>query len=108
MYRAPLVAFPMFKRIGAVALVLGVFVLMVWFTSLNPGNVRIDLAFGIVEPTIALALSVCFVLGWLFGILCATIYIVRLMNDRRRLRNELRNAESEVSSLRSLPISDAD
>lgn len=98
----------MFKRIGAVALVLSVFVLMIWFTSLNPGSVRIDLAFGVVEPTIALAVSICFVLGWVFGVLCAAFYILRLLNERRRLRSELRSAESEVSSLRSLPISDAD
>ncbi|MEM7502764.1 MAG: lipopolysaccharide assembly protein LapA domain-containing protein [Pseudomonadota bacterium] len=98
----------MLRRIGIVAVVLVVFVVMVWFTSINPGVVSIDLAFGTVEPTIPLALSVTFVLGWLFGVLCASIYVLRLLNERRRLRASLRTSESEVSSLRNLPIADAD
>lgn len=98
----------MLKRIGFILLVLLVFVLMVWFTSLNPGGVTIDLAFGTVEPTIALALSVTFVLGWLFGLACTAFYVMKLLNERRRLRGELRQSRSEVSSLRSLPIADAD
>ena len=98
----------MLKRIGIIAIVLIVFVLMVWFTSLNPDVVTIDLAFGTVEPTIALALAITFVLGWAFGILCALFYVLKLLNERRRLRAQLRSTESEVSSLRSLPIADAD
>ena len=98
----------MLKRISVIAIVLLVFVLMIWFTSINPGVVPIDLAFGTVEPTIPLALAVTFVFGWAFGILCASFYVLKLMNERRRLRTQLRNSESEVSSLRSLPIADAD
>ena len=98
----------MFRKIGVVFLVLLVFVVMIWFTSLNPGVVAIDLAFGTVEPTVSLALAVTFVLGWAFGILSISMYVLRLLNDRRRLRGELRNSRSEVENLRSLPIADAD
>lgn len=98
----------MLKRIGIVLLVIGVFVLMIWFTSLNPGNLHIDLAFTTVNPPIPLALSICIVVGWAFGIACAGTYILRLLGERRSLRNSLRNAESEVKSLRSLPMTDAD
>lgn len=98
----------MLKRIGLVLLVVGVFVLMIWFTSLNRGTLPIDLAFTTVEPTVPLALSVCIVLGWVFGVLCAGTYILRLIADRRSLRHELRNAQSEVKSLRNLPMTDAD
>ena len=98
----------MLKRIGLIALVLTVFALMIWFTSLNPGAVPIDLAFVTVEPTIALALTVTLALGWVFGILCAGAYVLRLLNERRRLRNELDSTRAEVSSLRNLPIADAD
>lgn len=96
------------KRLGVVLLVIAVLVLMVWFTSLNPGLISIDLAFGIVEPTIPLALSVAFVLGWVTGLISTGFYILKLLNERRRLRSSLRQSESEVSSLRSLPIADAD
>jgi hypothetical protein len=36
------------------------------------------------------------------------MFIFRLINERRRLRRALRNSESEVSSLRNLPLADAD
>jgi putative membrane protein len=98
----------MLKRIGVIALVLVVFVLMTWLTSINPGMVEIDLAFGTIHPSVSLALAVTFVLGWAFGLLCTAYYIFKLMNERRRLRSALRDSQSEVSSLRNLPIADAD
>jgi uncharacterized integral membrane protein len=98
----------MLKRIGIIGLFLLVFVLMIWFTSINPGTVSIDLAFGTVHPTIPLALAVTFVLGWLFGLASVAFYVLGLLNERRRLRAALRNSETEISSLRSLPIADAD
>ena len=81
---------------------------MIWFTSINPGTVSIDLAFGTVHPTIPLALAVTFVLGWLFGLASVAFYVLGLLNERRRLRAALRTSETEISSLRSLPIADAD
>ncbi|MEM9404051.1 MAG: LapA family protein [Pseudomonadota bacterium] len=96
------------KRLGIVFLAIAVLVIMIWFTSLNPGVMSIDLAFGVVEPTIPLALAVAFVLGWIFGLLSICFYVLKLLNERRQLRSSLRQTESEVSSLRSLPIADAD
>ena len=78
------------------------------FTNSNPGIVSLDLAYGIVRPSIPLAFSVTFVMGWAFGLLCTSMFIFRLVNERRRLRRTLRNSESEVSSLRNLPLTDAD
>jgi uncharacterized integral membrane protein len=98
----------MLKKIGIGLLVAIIFVLMFWFTSNNPGNVEIDLAFGVIEPSIPIAFSVTFVMGWAFGLACTSIFIFRLINERRRLRNALRHTESEVSSLRNLPLTDAD
>ena len=98
----------MLKRIGIVGLVILIFLLMLWFTSSNPGVIPLDLAFGIVQPSIPLALSVTFVIGWAFGLLCTSMFIFRLINERRRLRRALHNSESEVSSLRNLPLTDAD
>jgi uncharacterized integral membrane protein len=98
----------MLKRIGIGILIFLIFVLMLWFTNINPGVVTLDLAFGTVQPSIPLAFSVTFVVGWAFGLLCTGIVIFRLTNERRRLRRALRNSESEVSSLRNLPLADAD
>ncbi len=98
----------MLKRIGIGFLILLIFLLMLWFTNSNPGVVMLDLAFGTVEPSIPLAFSVTFVIGWAFGLLCTSMFIFRLANERRRLRRALRNSESEVSGLRNLPLADAD
>ncbi len=98
----------MLKRIGIGILVLLIFLLMLWFTNSNPGVVTLDLAFGTVQPSIPLAFSVTFVIGWAFGLLCTSVFIFRLINERRRLRRALRSSESEVSGLRNLPLADAD
>ncbi len=98
----------MLKRIGIVILIILTFLLMLWFTNSNPGVVTLDLAFGTVQPSISLAFSVTFVIGWAFGLMCTSMFFFRLINERRRLRRALSNSESEVSSLRNLPLTDAD
>jgi uncharacterized membrane protein YciS (DUF1049 family) len=55
-----------------------------------------------------MTLAATFVLGMVFGMLCMTAFVFRLINERRTLRRSLRISESEVSSLRNLPLSDAD
>ncbi len=98
----------MIQKIAIALLIVIIFVLMLWFTRINPGMIEIDLAFGTIEPSIPLALAVTFVFGWVFGLACTAAVIIKLVNERRRLRKALRISESEVSSLRSLPIADAD
>ena len=98
----------MIKRIGAVLLFLVIAVAMFVFTDSNPGTVHLDLILGTVEASIPLAFTMAFAVGWIFGILCVAVFMIRLVNERRQLRKSLRLAEAEVSSLRSLPISDAD
>lgn len=98
----------MFRKIAIAVLIVIIFVLMLWFTRINPGLLKIDLAFGVVEASIPLALAVVFVTGWLFGLACTAALIIKLVNERRRLRKAVSIAEAEVSSLRSLPIADAD
>ena len=98
----------MIRKVAVVLLVFTIFALMLWFTRINPGTIRIDLAFGVVEPSIPMAFAVTLVIGWAFGLASTGVFVIRLVNERRRLRKSLRVAESEVSSLRSLPIADAD
>ena len=98
----------MLKRIAVVVLFVIILLVMLVFTRLNPGLVEIDLAFGTVESSIPLAFTVTFVLGWFFGLLCTAIFAARIANERRQLRKQLRNSETEVHTLRNLPIVDAD
>jgi uncharacterized membrane protein YciS (DUF1049 family) len=98
----------MLKRIGLATLIVLIVVVMATFTANNTGMIDIDLAFTEVTTSIPLAFTVAFAVGWLFGVLCIGFFALKLVNERRVLRRSLKMTESEVSSLRSLPISDAD
>ena len=98
----------MLKRIGLVILIVLIAIVMLAFTMGNTGMIDIDLMFTTVSTSIPLAFTVAFALGWLFGILCMGFFALKLINERRVLRRSLKLTENEVSSLRSLPLSDAD
>jgi uncharacterized membrane protein YciS (DUF1049 family) len=98
----------MLKRIGLAVLIVIIVVVMATFTAMNRGELTVDLAFTSVTTSIPLAFTVTFALGWLFGILSMGFYALKLLNERRVLRRALRLTETEVSSLRNLPLSDAD
>jgi len=98
----------MFKRIGLTILIVLIVVVMATFTANNTGMIDIDLAFASINTSIPLAFTITFALGWLFGVLCIGFFVLKLINERRLLRRSLKLSESEVSSLRSLPLSDAD
>ena len=98
----------MLKRAGLVLLIIVLFAVMFTFTALNTGEIEIDLGFFKRTWPVSVALAGTFVLGILFGMLCMTAFVFRLINERRNLRRSLRVSESEVSSLRNLPLSDAD
>ena len=98
----------MLKRIGLAILILLIVILMVTFTANNRDTIDIDLAFRQFSTPIPLAFTIAFALGWLFGVLSIGFYVLKLLNERRALRRSLRMSESEVTSLRNLPLSDAD
>jgi lipopolysaccharide assembly protein A len=98
----------MLKKVGLILLLIVIFGVMVVFAYLNPGDIEVNLAFVSVTTSISIALTVTLVAGWLLGVISMGFYALRLVNERRTLRRALRASESEVSSLRSLPLSDAD
>jgi len=98
----------MLKRIAVIVLVVIIFAAMLVFTYHNKGTVDIDLILTTVTTSVPVAFTIAFTIGWLFGILCMGAWALRLINDRRNLRRSLRVSESEVTSLRNLPLNDAD
>jgi uncharacterized integral membrane protein len=96
------------KRIGLALLILLIFLAMVVFTAGNPDDVSIKLLHWEISSPISLAFTVAFAIGWLFGVACMGLYALKIANERRMLRRSLRMSENEVSSLRNLPLSDAD
>ena len=98
----------MLKRAALILLLIVVFVVMVVFSYLNTGEVEVNLAFISITTSISIAFTVTLVVGWLFGVVSMGLFALRLVNERRTLRRALRVSESEVTTLRSLPLSDAD
>jgi putative membrane protein len=98
----------MLKKIGLILLLVVIFAVMVVFSYLNTGDVEVNLAFVSVTTSISIAFTVALAVGWLLGVISMGVFALRLVNERRSLRRALRVSETEVSSLRSLPLSDAD
>ena len=98
----------MLRRIALIVVILTIVIVMFTFTWRNKTPLDVDLFFASVPTTAAVAFTVAFAIGWLFGILCMSAWAVKLLNERRGLRRKLKVSESEVSSLRNLPLNDAD
>ncbi|MCC5868657.1 MAG: LapA family protein [Gammaproteobacteria bacterium] len=78
------------------------------FAAQNPGVMTLDLGvIELVDARISVVFVATFALGWLFGLLCCVYALLRLIYQRRNLRRKLETAQSEISSLRSLPMHDA-
>ena len=98
----------MLKKAGLILLLIVIFGVMIVFSYLNTGEVEVNLAFVSITTSVSIAFTLTLVAGWLLGVISMGLYALRLVNERRTLRRALRVSESEVSSLRSLPLSDAD
>jgi len=97
----------MLRNLLLAGVLLVTMLIAVAFAALNPGVLDVDLAFNKFEVQKSLAFITAFGAGIAFGLLCAFLLLLRLLNDRRKLRRALKLAESEVRSLRSIPQQDA-
>jgi uncharacterized membrane protein YciS (DUF1049 family) len=74
----------------------------------NPDPIAIDVGIARFENvSVTLVLACAFGLGWVFGLICVGLALLRVLRDRNRLRRDLRYAESELTGLRALPLQDA-
>ncbi len=89
-------------------ILLVVFLIALVFASVNTAPVTLDLAFTEVDTTASLAMLAFFAAGWFFGLVCIAFYLLKILAERRQLRKSLRLAEAEVTSLRRMPMQDAD
>ena len=96
----------MFRRIFLVFAALLVAVVAATFASLNPEVIPLDLAFGEIQAPLTLVIVASLVLGWLLGLISASVLIFRMMAQRRSLRRSVQLAEKEIENLRSLPATD--
>ena len=98
----------MLKRALTVLVAIAVIAAMFTFTAVNKGDIEIDLLFVKIPTSVPIAFTVSFAIGWLFGLACMGLWALRLIRERQTLKRSLKVTESEVSSLRNLPLNDAD
>lgn len=92
----------------AVALVaLAVFVAGLLVGYANTRSVQIDYLFGAVEVRLVSAMLTAFAVGAVLTLLAFGGRLLLLRRELRRLRRRLRDAETELKNLRTLPVSAA-
>jgi uncharacterized membrane protein YciS (DUF1049 family) len=97
----------MVRYVTIIVVILVAFVFAVVFAAINPEPMTLDLAVAEFQLKTSLALLAFLAVGWVFGMFCAGLMLLRALAERRQLRKALRLAEAEVKSLRSMPMQDA-
>ncbi len=96
------------RRLVYAVLLLAFLLFAVVFAYSNPTPIDVDLGVMQLERvSMALAFTVVFACGWLFGIVSAALTLLQSARERRRLKKDLTYAESELTALRRLPADDA-
>jgi uncharacterized integral membrane protein len=96
------------RRIVFAVVVLLFVLLAAVFAYSNPQPIDIDIGLVRLEQVpMSIAFAGVFAFGWLFGLISAGLALLRSAGEKRRLRKELKYAESELSTLRGLPSQDA-
>ena len=96
----------MLRTVLLLLLVIVAFLVLLIFSWLNPELIEVDIALAEITLRKSQAFAASLVIGWLFGMASMLIIILKLMNDKRRLRKAVRDAEAQVQNLQSLPMSD--
>lgn len=77
------------------------------FAHKNPGTVAVDLIVQQYEPVKSVAFIATLAVGWLLGIATASLYLLKSVTEKRKLKKNIKMAEVELKNLRSLPMQDA-
>lgn len=97
----------MLRYVTFIIVILFAFLIAVVFAAINPEPITLDLAIAEYQMKTSLALLAFLTAGWLFGVSCAGFLMLKILGQRRQLRKALQLAETEVKSLRSMPMQDA-
>jgi hypothetical protein len=85
------------RRLVFAAVLLALLLLMGVFAYSNPQPVAIDIGLTRFEDvSMALAFAITFALGWLFGLLSVGLALWRSAGEKRRLKQDLKYAETEL------------
>lgn len=96
------------RRIFTLLVIIGIAILAGVFASVNTDVIEVDFLFRVYALPQSLVIIGAIVVGTVVGVLCASLFVLRYVAERRRLKKALRVAESEITSLRSLPLHNAE
>lgn len=91
-------------RIVILLLLALVFVLGASLGYFNAEQVRFHYVFGSVEVSVAVLVITTFVIAALLTLLLCGLRMIGLHRDIRKLRKQVRDAETELKNLRNLPV----
>lgn len=96
------------RRLALILLLVVLALTAAVFGYVNQGTMSVDVGFMRLDDVpIPVAFTAAFAFGWAFGLVTAGFVLLRMANDKRRLRRHLRFAEAEARGLRRLPLQDA-
>lgn len=97
------------RRLAILSIVVIFVLIAAVFAYGNQTPIAIDIGFMRLEGvSLTVALAITFVAGAVFGGLFCGLAMLRHLRERRTLRRDLRRAETELDTLRRLPLTDAD
>lgn len=91
-------------RIVILVVLLIVFALGASLGFFNAEPITFNYLFGSVEVRVAVLVIVTFILGALLALALCGLRILSLHREMRRVRKQLRDAETELKNLRNLPL----
>lgn len=98
----------MLKRVVTLVVLVAAVLFAAVFASWNTDIISVDFLFARYELPQSVVIIGALVIGVVIGLLGATLFLLRIAADRRKLRRALRTAETEITTLRSLPLQNAD
>ncbi len=81
-----------------------VFALALMLAYANGAIVRLDYLVGSEQVHLSSALLGTAVLGWLLGLASAFTVVFRMRRENRKLQDTIRESETEIRNLRSVPF----
>ena len=97
----------MIKKIALLLVIIFIFIATLWFNNNNSDLISIDLELVQFTSSASIIFAIILFSGWVFGVLCCTLYILKLLNERRLSRTLLREKDTEIEQLRNKPLEDA-
>lgn len=97
----------MIKKIALILLIIFIFVATLWFNNNNSELISINLEVIQFTSSASIMFAVILFTGWFFGVLSCSLYILKLLNERRVFKSLMKEKIKEIELLRQKPLEDA-